>query len=414
MALQLYSGAVMGCRKIATSLQIFLSYFRLSSPHHTTVRQWIHRNGCHQVQKPVEKSVDWIVIADETVDVGAVKCLAVIGIRFGSLQYREDWVLSHGDVTLLGLYPNEKITGEYVSVIFSEIKEKVGEIDTFVIDEGSDLKKGARLYKESHPKVKVIHDIKHKMALVMKRHLEADSHWSSYASALAQTRKLLYQTDLAALKPPTQRAKARYMDIEDLIEWPLRILEAKRYGYLDVIPQERYQKYFDWIENYTPSLKRWSLMVGVVKVICHKVRTHGLSEGMYEHLLNYFLETSLDSSIDRFIGECLEKVVEEADKLKPGETMICSTEVLESIFGKHKQINVGKQGITGNILGLGSFVGNKQNEDSVKEAMENCPVKSACHWIKQKVGETTNMIRRKLLPTKGTKFDKNLESASVA
>ena len=107
-------------------------------------------------------------------------------------------------------------------------------------------------------------------------------------------------------------------------------------------------------------------------------------------------------------------MVEEADKLKPGETMICSTEVLESIFGKHKQINVGKQGITGNILGLGSFVGNKQNEDSVKEAMENCPVKSACHWIKQKVGETTNMIRRKLFPPKGTRFDKNLESASVA
>jgi hypothetical protein len=47
-----------------------------------------------------------------------------------------------------------------------------------------------------------------------------------------------------------------------------------------------------------------------------------------------------------------------------------------------------------------------------KEAMENCPVKSACHWIKQKVGETTNMIRRKLLPPKGTKFDKNLERVS--
>lgn len=414
MALKLYSAAVMGCRKVASALKVMLSRFEISAPHHTTVRQWVHRYGCYQLDQPVEKADDWLVIADATLDVGTVKCLAVIGVRMEELRNREDMVLSHNDVTLLGLYPTESLTGEHFETALSEIEKKVGTIDALVIDEGGDMKKGARLYQEKRPTMKVLHDIKHKMALVMKRHLEDDAMWSSYVADLAQTRSLVYQTELAVLKPPCQRSKARYMDIGEFIEWPARIREAKNNGCLDSIPDERYQKYIGWIENYVEPLQTWSFMVATVKMICHEVRTYGLSKGLHENLTEFFLGSPLEERLELFVGECLEKVIEEVAKLEPDETLVCSTEVLESIFGKHKQVNTGKQGMTGSVLGMGAFIGSEYSDETVKEAMECASVKTAVDWIKQKVGDTMGSLRRRLMPPKGTKFDKiNQELSST-
>ena len=414
MALELYSRAVMGCRKIANALKVMLSRIRLLAPHHTTIRQWVHRHGCSQLKQSVERAGDWVVIADATVDVGSIKCLAVIGVRMQKLRSKENMVLSHDDVTLLGLYPTESLTGEYVNKVLLEVGDKVGVIHTLVIDEGPDVKKGAQLYRKAHPDVKVIHDIKHKMALVMKRHLEDNSIWSNYVAALSQARKLLYQTNLAALKPPSQRTKARYMDIKELIEWPIRVRESKQSGQLDSIPDERYQQYFGWIEEYVDHLKTWSIMVATVNMICHETRTHGLSEGLYEHLMTFFVEAPLEDRMQLFVGECLEKVMEEVDKLAASDILICSSEVLESIFGKHKQVNSGKQGMTGNLLGMGAFIGGELSDESVKETMEGCCVKDAYNWVKEKVGETGTCIRQRLLPNKGTKFDRCTEASSAA
>lgn len=407
IAIELYAFAVMGCRKIARVLQIVLFRIGVPAPHHMTVRQWIHRYGCYQLEKSVEKFNSWVIIADAILDIGSMKCLAILGVKMEDFSNKKDVVLSHKDVTLLGLYPTEKLTGEYFETVLVETQEKVGTIEAVVIDEGTDVKKGARLYQEKHPEVKILHDIKHKMALVMKHHLEDDAVWGSYSEELAQTRRLVYQTELAALIPPSQRTKARYMDITDLIEWPARILEAKNEGRLDFIPKERYQQYFGWLEKYVESLETWSLMVAITSMICHEVRTHGLSEGLYEYLLTFFLEASLEKNIDPFIAECLEKVLEETDKLKNEETLICSTEVLESIFGKYKKINEGGQGITGNILGIGTFLKREYSDASIQETMTGCSVKAAKNWIKEKIGESTRSIRQKLLPRKGTKFDKN-------
>lgn len=382
---------------------------------HTTVRQWIHRNGCRQLTQPVEQAKDWVVLADLTVDIGIMKCLAMIGIKMDVVESQNNMILSHSDVKVLGLYPTEKSNGDFFEKALLEVKDKVGNICAIVIDEGSDVKKGARLYQEKHPEIKVLHDIKHKLSLVMKRNLEKDPNWSSYTTSLAQTRKLVYQTELAALKPPVQRSKARFMDIAPFVDWPIRILEAKCNGNLDSILEDRYQQYFGWIEQYVGCINVWSFMVKIVEMICHEIRTHGLSEAVYEYLITFFLEASLDDKIQLFAAEALEKVLEEVNKLDPGQTLISSTEVLESLFGKYKEVNGGKHGITSNVLGLGTLVGGQRTDEDIKNTMEDCSVKQACHWIKKKVGISVSGLRRKLLPReKRTKFNKNKKGAILS
>ena len=406
MALDLYAHAVMGCRKIARVLEIILSRIGLHSPHHTTVRQWVHRNGCHQLEQPVEKADDWVVLADITIGIGNIKCLAMVGVRMETIESQKDMILSHNDVELLGVYPTMKATGEHFEKALTEVHNKIGGIRAVVIDEGPDVKKGVHLYQENHPEAKIIHDIKHKLSLVMKHNLENDPKWASYTTAITQTRRLLYQTDLTALKPPAKRSKARYMNIAPSIEWPARILNAKRSGDLDSIPEERYQKFFGWIEEYAKPLETWSSMVGVVEMICHETRTHGLSEAVYENLMIFFLEAPLNEQSRDIAAKSMEKVLEEVNKLDDEQTLICSTEVLESLFGKYKEVTGGMQGVTGNVLGIGVFVGNERTDESVKNVMEGCSVKRAVKWVKEKVGDTIARVRRRLLPYKRTKFDK--------
>ena len=42
------------------------------------------------------------------------------------------------------------------------------------------LRMGARLFQESHPKVKLLHDISHKLSNVMEHELTNNKNWSEY------------------------------------------------------------------------------------------------------------------------------------------------------------------------------------------------------------------------------------------
>ena len=85
------------------------------------------------------------------------------------------------------------------------------------------------------------------------------------------------------------------------------------------------------------------------------------------------------------------------------------------MFGKYKAINEGLHGITGNILGICTFVGREKNVQEIKESMENCSVSKAVEFVKQKFGQTLASLRKQFFPCfKGTKFDDDIKLALMA
>ena len=101
----MHGHATIGCRKIIRVLEVISKHSNLSVPHHTTVRQWVIRYGCYNLQTPLEHANDWISIGDLTISVGKLKCLAILGVRMSYLKLREDLTLSHKDVEILGSFP---------------------------------------------------------------------------------------------------------------------------------------------------------------------------------------------------------------------------------------------------------------------------------------------------------------------
>jgi hypothetical protein len=80
LSLQLYLHASFGCRGVSWVLRLLAGYLPLSVPASTTVLNWCCRLGLAVLQRLPARRDDWIFVIDETVGLGELKCLVVLGI----------------------------------------------------------------------------------------------------------------------------------------------------------------------------------------------------------------------------------------------------------------------------------------------------------------------------------------------
>ncbi|WP_293030642.1 hypothetical protein [Moorena sp. SIO3I8] len=98
--------------------------------------------------------------------------------------------------------------------ILEAVGDQVGVPLQLVWDQGSDLYKGIRLYHQAHPSVPVTYDVTHQSARLLKGELELDPIYQRFVSRCTRSRQQLQQSPLSFLRPPAQRAKARYFNID--------------------------------------------------------------------------------------------------------------------------------------------------------------------------------------------------------
>ena len=94
------------------------------------------------------------------------------------------------------------------------------EVTRLIVDDhGADLHGGVEIFRAAHPETVEVYDITHKAACLLKARLEGDERWKSYATCLGRAKWAMQQTELAALIPPSQRSKARFMNVGKLVDW---------------------------------------------------------------------------------------------------------------------------------------------------------------------------------------------------
>ena len=368
------------------------------------------RQGYAKLHMPISDGT-WVIIGDVTVDIGTIKCLATVGVNLDKLYEREDITLSLKDLTIVGVHPTEKATGEFAEKAFQQDIERLGGIEkvqAIVIDQGPDVTKGAKLLREANEQLKVIHDITHKLALVLEKDLKGNPQWDEYTELLAKTKKLVQQTEFAGVQPPNQRSKARFMNTALHIDWIGELQEKRRTGCLRDVAPERYDEYFGWTTRFLPLVDIWQQKVGVVEMIKATVRRHGLSEDVYNHLIAIFDQMPFDEVItaqDGFLCNALDAMYEEVEKLNDNQVLPASTEVLESLFGSYKNHTAkGGHGITGNILTIAALAGAPSTVDEICAVMEDTPIRKMLTWVENKIGNTLGKMRN-LGAFKKTKID---------
>jgi hypothetical protein len=220
--------ALNSLRGIEKNLEILTLHWCWSTPNFNTVRQWSLRLGLFELNRPKEYRTDWIFILDMTIELGAAKCLVILGIsqeKFTRIIQQEVRSLQHEDVEVLSLEIMEKSPGTVISEKLKKLARLVGTPVQIISDWGSDIKKGIDLYRQENPGIITTYDITHKLANLLKKELLPDERFRDFLRQCSLTRQRVQQTTLYFLIPPRQRTKARYHNVDILIEWAGKVIK---------------------------------------------------------------------------------------------------------------------------------------------------------------------------------------------
>ena len=369
-----------------------------ASPAWSSTRLWLLRVGYYKLTRAKEQADDWVWIVDHVVQMGQEKCLLIVGLRLSALPVEGEY-LTHADVEPIALCPVTQSNGEIVYQQLEEARKQTGVPREILSDQGSDLHKGIRQFCEVHPETCSVYDVKPKVAAVLKRELGADRAWQEFSTQATQTISRVQQTALAALAPPRQRRKARYMNVGELVAWGRRMVAyleeegSQRQGW----DQQRVEQAVGWVRQYRQELEQWRQWLAVGMLTEHFVKTHGLSADGVPQFQQRLAEAGALPRTQQLCAELIQFVTEEGTKAKAGERLVGSSEVIESIFGKWKRLEGehSRSGLTGLVLALGAIV-SRTTADVIKEALENVPTKTVLAWCQEKLGKTLQATRRTL------------------
>ena len=352
--------------------------------------------------KPLQHTIDWVWIQDEVIDIGAVRCLVIVGIPLSTKK--DDLSLSHDDVQVIGITPTVGLTGEAVTYELKKCEKRTGKPLQIINDGGANLKKGTRDYSEGSS-ILQMQDITHKIALLLEKTLKSDKKWTDFIEAMSLSKRKVKQTELAGIMPPNLRDKARYMGADIIVKWGMNIECVVNNELL----HNSIQKQFGWIKQFSSPLKEYGEKIEIGNIVKEVVRKEGYSQESYEKIKKILVEMKSNANGD-FINKALTIVLEEVSKLQEKtKRVIGSSEVLESIFGKFKYISRNSnQGITANILSIASFVGRKE-QSNIRNALEACSVKDLTNWLKNALGKTVCSVRANFFGKRNKTCEKNFE-----
>jgi hypothetical protein len=386
-------------RGAARSLEVIGQQLALAMPcpHWTTGRLWLLRLGHYELQRPKTRAEDWVWLVDHSTQIGAEKCLVVLGIRL-SQWAQSSAPLRQEDLELIELLPVRESNGQVVYEQLSRCVEKTGVPREIVQDQGADLKAGVAKFCAEHAQTAQILDMAHQSACVLKKQLTKDPQWQAFSTQVGQTKFGVQQTELAFLVPPSQRSKARYMNLEKLIRWgeqSLAILEQKPAVVLKECSGQRLEEKLGWLREFRVALKQWSGMQKVIDVTNHFVRRQGLYCGAAKELEGQLEPVATEERSRQVAHELVRFVAEQSAAAAKGERLIGSTEVLESCFGKFKALerDQSKGGFTSLLLSFGAIL-TQRSQELIEQALEHSRTKNVREWCQKKLGRTVTSQRK--------------------
>lgn len=387
-------------QRVSAVLKMSWSWCEVSvqAASYYAVRLWFLRVGLYQLQRPKEQADDWIWIIDHTVVLGQRKCLIILGIRQSSWN-PENRVLGHEDVELIDLVPVRESNGKIVYRQLKAAAAKTGVPRAIVSDGGSDLHSGIDRFRRSHRQTAWLYDIKHKTAALLKRSLQQDVSWQPFLDRAQRFKQQVSLTELAALAPPNQRSKSRYMNLDTLTDWAYRhltLLDDRKAIRAAGLKAKRVEAKLGWLRKFAPQVHRWREMLELVGVTEHYVRHEGIHAAASEDL-DRQLPKPTTPAAKRLRKELLTFVREEEQQAKGEERLLGSSEVLESLIGRLKCVSGegGHHGLTGMVLSLGALIGNL-TVDTVRTALTEIPTREVWQWCHDHLGSTVQSVRAKI------------------
>jgi hypothetical protein len=393
------------CSSLAAAPKVLALFFPEQArqgfiPHATTGRMWLLRLGYFKLHAPLKQADDWVFLADHAVEIGKHRFLGVVGIRLAHLPPSGE-CLKLSDLTPVALLPVESSTQAIVYQQLEAVVASTGIVPAAMLsDEGSDLSGGIDRFCQAHPNTTRYRDLPHMAARLLKKRLEKNERWQAFIKQATQTKFETTQTELAFLVPPRLRSKARYMNLQKMLRWAeksLTVLDDPSLVSPSLCSVDRLHAKLAWLREYREDLAVWSSWLALTDVTLDLVRCHGYCSSTAADVKQSLTAISDTPEEELLKHELLEIVNTESQKARVGVRMPGSTEILESSFGKLKEIegSQSKSGFTSLILIWAALFGATTSE-VIRQALTDVPVKLVNAWIRTRLGQTIQSKRASL------------------
>ena len=378
-------GATACLELVATRLQ--LGIFR---PSFTALRSWLLRIGCYALTCELPRGPRvWLL--DHTVQMGAAKLFVVVSCLLSEAPFGER-ALQFTDLQLVHVALMAHSTAETVKCELEKAALRTGNPREIVSDQGSDIVAGVKSFIE-HADIAYVHDMAHQAANLLKQRWSVSDRWSTFTSMLSLTATRLRQTSEAFVRPPTIRAKARFMNTKPTLTFATRMLKL-----LDTNATARIEQHYGWLRAYRADVINWTSEQSVAEFAVRQIGVHGVNQHTAAALERAYENMTLTNGAEE-VAQHMRKLARVAgNQTSHNETLVGSTEVLESLFGKLKQLEGSyvNEGFTTLTLALGAMLG-KRTEEQVTEALQAIPEKVAVSWLERVIGITVHQLKMRFV-----------------
>jgi len=350
--------------------------------------------GYYELVKPKLLCGDWIVILDESVQVGQNKLLVIYGIRQCNIDFNRP--LNYQDLTPLILRSKSSWDSHHIKEMLLDCQEQIGgKIIYAVADQGSSINKALKLMEIPH-----IYDLTHCIALILDHIYRDDSEFKEYTEKLAYLRRSQVLGKMSHVLPPIQRAKSRFMNLRPISDWGMNVLNL-----FDRSPEDFLEEinHLNWVNNFRIFIMELSLLNKMINEIEFILKREGLSKQTANRCIEIINQSNTER-LQKFRDSIIEYLQGTIETLPKTEKILCSSDILESSFGKYKNYLQSNPmvGITNLCLSIAAFTGSLSSNE-LKEAFENTTVRDIDKWTKSNIGKTT-LARRVEVFNMGCKY----------
>lgn len=417
--LKMLLSCAVGFRGAAAVLKVVSGLFPTDelAPSPNGGQMWLLRIGLHELSRHKEQTDDWVWIVDHTIQTGSVKCLAVVGVRLAAWEAKRaapgpSAALEHHDLSAWMIEPVEKSDGLTVHRQLEDLSRRTGVVPREVLsDSGADLLNGIARFCAEHPQTTAAKDVSHAAANAVKRELNHDPQWAAFLADASQAKAKMRQTKFAFLLPPELKAKARWMNLDPLLAWSRKALAFVATP--RPVPGASWEateleEKMGWIRGYQEPLAAWSRMLQVAAASLTYIRAHGYHQDARRELEIELANFTggVETPASRVAEMLLAFVEQQSCNIPVGQRLLGSSEILESLIGKAKQLEgqQSKSGFTKMILGLAASVC-EVTEQKVGDALAAVKVHDVTTWIKDHLGTSVQGQRHHAFatPSPGTK-----------
>lgn len=387
------------------------------SPCYQSSRGWMQRAGLDRMQR-AERVDDGIWLVDHSVQMGSEKLLAMLRVRASCLP-PQGTPLRHEDMEVICIQLGKEWKQADVLKAYEETAQRVGHPLGILTDGAVELREPAEKLKNQGKSPLVIRDLKHYLANRLEAQLSRCPNWQKFMELVGTMRSSVQQTEMAHFIAPSLKRKARFMNLEPILKWATVLLwhvqhltSRSREG----IASERIESKFGWLREFESCIQQWEECQRVISAALTFFNNNGVYRGAAKQFSRELKEPPRYDSSRQLLQETLEFVRAIEKKLRPGQRLPISTEILESAFARLKQLEQqhSKGGFTSLILVFPTLLKPTTPEEII-ESFGRVKVEDVRRYIKDHLPVTLAARRQRVYrEAKGKKSQQCATQTNVA